>query len=122
MSEVERLIRDIERETRATAGWTGRAVLGKGVVRALRRVNRAAFVTEARKQDAWLPGLADSPSRPHSQSMRTRYEARSPWPSTRMGSRNGAGVVRLAHRRHPAQFVSAVDTLDAAGAFAFERE
>ena len=53
MSDRERLIRSIEISTRDTAQWTGRSALSKAVLDAVQRVNRAAFVPEASKHQAW---------------------------------------------------------------------
>ena len=48
-----RLIREIERETAATAFWTGRSSLSPRVLAALRHVRRDAFVPPGEAADAW---------------------------------------------------------------------
>lgn len=54
MDEIERLIREIEADTTATAAATGQSALDKAVLDAIRRVNRSAFVTDAYKTEAWV--------------------------------------------------------------------
>jgi protein-L-isoaspartate(D-aspartate) O-methyltransferase len=49
----DRLIDEIEEETRATAPWTGRAALGWRVLAAMRKVPRERFVPEAAQEAAY---------------------------------------------------------------------
>ena len=44
MDPIETLIHEIERDTRATARWTGRSHLGKHVLAAIRHVRQDHFV------------------------------------------------------------------------------
>lgn len=53
MDPVETLIHEIERETRATARWTGRHRLSKPVLAAMRRVRRDHFVSPDTREAAW---------------------------------------------------------------------
>lgn len=49
----DRLIREIERETAATASWTGRSSLSPRVLATLRQVRRDAFVPPGEAAEAW---------------------------------------------------------------------
>ena len=53
MDRRERLIAEIEQETRDTAAYTGRAQLGPRVLEALRRVPRERFVPEGGQEAAY---------------------------------------------------------------------
>ncbi len=53
MDPIETLIHEIERDTRATARWTGRSHLGKHVLAAIRHVRRDHFVPADARDAAW---------------------------------------------------------------------
>lgn len=50
---MDDLLQEIQRDTRETRGYTGRAALSPGVLDAMRRVDRARFVPEGSELYAW---------------------------------------------------------------------
>lgn len=53
MDPITTLIHEIERDTHATARWTGKSHLGKDVLAAIRHVRRDHFVPEDLREAAW---------------------------------------------------------------------